>query len=97
MRKISIPLLNVAEILIPSKAELFDLTGKITIEEASQQIFKYGVENLIVKLGNEGSVAITKQGRIFEPAYDVTKVGPMEVPASISEVTSFMKESKKKS
>ena len=138
MRKISKPILNVANIVMPSKAELFDLTGEITIEEASQQIFNYGAENLIVKLGNEGSVAITKQGRTFEPAYDVqeadptgagdafdaaiihgylrkktpgalldfanavgalkvTKVGPMEVPASISEVTSFMRELKKKS
>jgi sugar/nucleoside kinase (ribokinase family) len=137
MRKISRPLLNVAEIVIPSKAELFDLTGKITIEEASRQIFKYGVEDLIIKLGNEGSVAITKQGRVHRPAYDVqevdatgagdafdaaiihgylrkeapealldfanavgalkvTKTGPMEVPASIAEVTSFMKESKRK-
>jgi sugar/nucleoside kinase (ribokinase family) len=137
MRKISRPLLNVAEILIPSKAELFDLTGKSTIEDSSRQIFKYGVDRLIVKLGNEGSMAITKQGRLFEQAYDVqeldptgagdafdaaiirgylkkeapqtlldfanavgalkvTKIGPMEVPASVSEVTSFMEQSKKK-
>lgn len=137
MRKISAPLLNVAEIVIPSKKELLDLTGESTVDEASEHVLKRGVENLIVKLGPEGSMALTKQGRVFRPAYDVeevdptgagdafdaavlrgylrkeapealldfanavgalkvTKMGPMEVPSSLTEVTAFMKESMKK-
>jgi sugar/nucleoside kinase (ribokinase family) len=137
MRRISAPLLNVADIVIPSKKELLDLTGESTVDEASEQVLKRGVKNLIVKLGPEGSMAITKQAHVFRPAYDVqevdptgagdafdaavlrgylrkeapealldfanavgalkvTKVGPMEVPGSVMEVTAFMRESIKK-
>jgi sugar/nucleoside kinase (ribokinase family) len=136
MREISAPLLNAAEILIPSKKELLDLTGENTVDEASEQVLKHGVENLVVKLGREGSMVITKQARVLRSSYDVdevdptgagdafdagllrgylrnespealldfanavgalkvTKIGPMEVPGSLTEVTAFMKESKK--
>ena len=73
-RKISAPLLDVAEILIPSKKELLDLTGESTVDEASEQVLKRGVEHLIVKLGPEGSMAITKQARVFCSSYDVREV-----------------------
>ncbi len=76
IRKISEPLLKVSEIVMPSANELFDLTGTRTIEDASQRIFKYGVENLILKLGDKGSMAITKQGKVFEPAYYTQEVDP---------------------
>jgi sugar/nucleoside kinase (ribokinase family) len=137
MRKISSPVLNAAEIVMPSKKELLDLTGRKTLEEAADYVFNYGVKCLILKLGQEGSVAMTKQGCTFEPAYDVhevdptgagdafdaaalycylrddpldtlldfanavgalkaMRVGPMEVPGSLSEVTAFMRESSKR-
>jgi sugar/nucleoside kinase (ribokinase family) len=60
MRKISAPLLNV--------------TDKSDVEEASKQLIKYGVKNLVVKLGNKGSMAISDHGRVFAPAYDVEEV-----------------------
>jgi sugar/nucleoside kinase (ribokinase family) len=137
MRKISAPLLKTAQILISSKKELLDLTAENTVNKASEEALKGGVDNLFVKLGSEGSIAISKQAHVFRPAYDVqevdptgagdafdaavlrgylkketpealldfanavgalkvTRIGPMEVPGSIAEVTAFMKKSPKK-
>jgi len=76
MRKISAPVLKDAEIVMPSKKDLLDLTGENTVDEASEKILRYGVRNLIVKLGHEGSMLITKQGRTSQPAYDVQEVDP---------------------
>jgi len=135
--KISKKVLETAEIVMPSKAELFDLTGKRSLEEASKEIFKYGVKLLIVKAGEKGSVGVSRQETVFEPAYivpeidptgagdafdaavvygylknrglretlelanavgalKVTKMGPMGVPESLSEVEVFMKTGRKK-
>lgn len=74
--KISKKVLEAAEIVMPSKAELFDLTGKRNLEEASKEIFKYGVKLLIVKIGEKGSIGISRQETVFEPAYIVPEVDP---------------------
>ncbi|MEM3648642.1 MAG: sugar kinase [Thermoproteota archaeon] len=74
--KISKKVLEAAEIVMPSKAELFDLTGKRNLEEASREIFKYGVKLLIVKIGEKGSIGISSQEAVFEPAYIVPEVDP---------------------
>jgi sugar/nucleoside kinase (ribokinase family) len=76
MRAISQPLLKAADIVLPSKQELFDLTGETAVDEASKKMFKHGAENLIIKLGAGGSIALTKQGRVSEPAYDVVESDP---------------------
>lgn len=76
IRKICAPLLNVAEIVIPSKRELLDLTGEDTVDKASQRLLKRGVEIVIVKLGPEGSMAITRQRYVFRPAYEVKEADP---------------------
>ncbi|MEM3957515.1 MAG: sugar kinase [Thermoproteota archaeon] len=74
--KISKKVLEAAEIVMPSKAELFDLTGKRNLDEASKEIFKYGVKLLIVKTGEIGSIGISRQETVFEPAYIVPEVDP---------------------
>jgi len=136
--KISRKILEAAEIVMPSKAELFDLTGKRNLEEASKEVFKYGAKLLIVKIGEKGSVGISRQGTVFfEPAYivpevdptgagdafdaavvygylnkrglreilelanaagalKVTRIGPMSVPESLSEVENLLKTGRKK-
>lgn len=76
IRKISEPILKVAELVIPSKNELFDLTGKSSIEEAANEVLKYGVKQVVVKLGDKGSYLITKNISHFEPAYDVSERDP---------------------
>lgn len=76
IRKISEKILRTAEIVIPSKAELFDLTGKKDLDEASKELFNYGVSVLIVKAGEKGSMGVTKQETVFEPAYLVQEVDP---------------------
>lgn len=137
IRKISEEILKVAEVVMPSKAELFDLTGKRNLEKASKETLDYGVGLLVLKIGEEGSIGITKQEHIFEPAYivsevdptgagdafdaaviygylkkwplkkvlefanavgalKVTKMGPMGVPESLSEVKDFMRSGMKK-
>jgi sugar/nucleoside kinase (ribokinase family) len=74
--KISEKVLKVAEIVMPSKAELFDLTGKRSLEEASEEIFKHGVKLLIVKIGEKGSIGLSRQETVFEPAFIVPEVDP---------------------
>ncbi|MCX8183671.1 MAG: sugar kinase [Crenarchaeota archaeon] len=74
--RISKKVLEVAEIVMPSKAELFDLTGKRNLEDASKEIFKYGVKLLIVKIGEKGSIGISRQETVFEPAYIVPEIDP---------------------
>ncbi len=76
IRKISEPILKVAELVMPSKNELLDLTGKRNVEEAAEEVLKYGVKQVIVKLGNEGSYLITKDEKYFEPAYEVNERDP---------------------
>lgn len=76
IRKISEPILRVAELVMPSKNELFDLTGKKSIEEAADEVLKYGVKQVVVKLGNEGSFLLTKDKKHFEPAYEVDEKDP---------------------
>jgi sugar/nucleoside kinase (ribokinase family) len=136
IRKLSEPLLNTAEIVMPSQKELFDLTGRRTVEEASREILKKGIGLLVVKMGNKGSLGLTKQKVVSESAYSVqevdptgagdafdaaviyshlkknplketlrfanavgalkvTRMGPMEVPESISKVKAFMRTRKK--
>jgi sugar/nucleoside kinase (ribokinase family) len=76
MRRISEPVLNACRVMLPSKQELFDLTGKTSLDNASQRIFRYGVEELIVKLGAEGFIAMNRQEHVFESAYSVPEVDP---------------------
>ncbi|MEM2088132.1 MAG: sugar kinase [Thermoproteota archaeon] len=74
IRKLSEPLLKTAEIVMPSQKELFDLTGKRSIEKASHEILKNGVSLLVVKRGNKGSLGVTEQEVVSEPAYIVQEV-----------------------
>lgn len=76
IRKLSEPLLKTAEIVMPSQKELFDLTGKKNIEKASQEIFKNGVNLLVVKKGKKGSIGVTEQEVVSESAYRVQEVDP---------------------
>ncbi len=76
IRKISEPLMRASEIVMPSANELFDLTGERTMEEAAERVFKYGVRNLILKLGERGSIALTKEGKVYERAFDVPEGDP---------------------
>lgn len=74
--KISKKILDAAEIVMPSRAELLDLTGKRNLEEASSEILKRGVKLLIVKMGDKGSIGMTGQEVVFEPAFIVPEVDP---------------------
>ena len=136
MMKISKPILQAATIVIPSKKELFDLTGCAFVNDAFERISKHGVQCLIIKLGSGGSIALSDRdhvrGQAFRvrevdptgagDAFDaavvlgylrkwklpallefanavgalkVTKGGPMDVPMSLREVTTFIKKNKK--
>jgi len=74
--KMSEPLLRTAELVMPSRKELLDLTGKRMIREAADQLLKQGIPNVIVKLGADGSMAITKNGAELEPAYELQEIDP---------------------
>lgn len=76
IKKMSEKVLKVAEIVMPSRTELFNLTGKNNVEDASKEIFKYGATILALKLGEKGSLGITRQEQVFEPAYTVNEVDP---------------------
>jgi len=75
IRKLSEPVLKTAEIIMPSQKEFFDLTGKNNIRE-SLEILKKGASLLAVKIGNKGSLGVTEQEVVSEPAYIVREVDP---------------------
>jgi sugar/nucleoside kinase (ribokinase family) len=76
IKRLSEPVLKTAEIIMPSQKELFDLTGKNNIKEASREILKKGASLLVVKMGDKGSLGVTEQEVVSEPAYIVREVDP---------------------
>jgi len=74
--KISEPLLRIAELVMPSKNELLDLTGKRTLKEGVDALLAKGVSTVVVKLGAVGSELFTENESVFEPAYELEEVDP---------------------
>jgi len=74
--KISEPFLRTAELVMPSRDELLDLTGEKTVDKAAEKVIEMGAKCVVVKLGAGGSLAVTKDLSVLEPAYEVEEVDP---------------------
>jgi sugar/nucleoside kinase (ribokinase family) len=74
--EISEPVLKVAEVVMPSRGELIDLTRKRSTEEAVEALLEKGVTTVVVKHGAAGSEAFTGGTSAFEPSYEVQEVDP---------------------
>ena len=66
--------LDQLDYVIPSLAEAEFFTETSDPAAAAEAFMKHGARNVIVKLGRDGSYALTGQGALHVPAFDVTAV-----------------------
>ncbi len=76
IRKICAPVIALCDIIMPSEKEIQALTGKENLIEAGNDLLKRGVEMVVIKRGEKGSLVITENEVIYEPAYNVNEVDP---------------------
>lgn len=76
IREICRPILEVAKVVLPSGVEAEALTGVGDPVEAGRKILECGPEIAVIKLGEKGSIAVTKDEVIKIPAIKVKEVDP---------------------
>ncbi|KAK9868378.1 hypothetical protein WJX84_011401 [Apatococcus fuscideae] len=72
-------LLHSVSIISPNETELARLTGmpvddREQVEAAAQKLRKQGVEQVLVKLGSEGSLLVRAEGTLYQPIVKADKV-----------------------
>jgi sugar/nucleoside kinase (ribokinase family) len=60
--------------IIPSRAEAEFFAGTKDPVAAAEVFRKHGIENVVIKLGRDGSYALTSSGSLHVPAFDVPVV-----------------------
>lgn len=76
IREICKPVIEHAQIFLPSRGEIKPFAGVDDPREAALKVFEKGVNIVVVKMGSEGSLAVTKDGVTHIPAYPVEEVDP---------------------
>ncbi|MEM0223912.1 MAG: sugar kinase [Thermofilum sp.] len=76
IRKICTPVLEVAKAVLPSGIEAEALTGLRDPIEAGKKLLEYGPEIAVIKLGEKGSIAVTRDEVVKIPAIKVNEVDP---------------------
>lgn len=76
IRRICAPMIALSDIIMPSEGEAIALTGKDNLIDAGKELLKLGAKIVVIKMGARGSVLITKENIIYEPAYEVDEVDP---------------------
>jgi sugar/nucleoside kinase (ribokinase family) len=76
IRKICRPILKASQITFPSRDEATALTGIKNPIEAAHSLQKLGPHTVVIKMGANGALAVTKRDVIFEPAFKVKEVDP---------------------
>ena len=76
IRRICKPVLSVSQIVFPSRDEAAALTGMKDPIEAAHELQTMGPETVVIKMGATGALAATKNGIVFEPAFQVKEVDP---------------------
>ena len=76
IRRICRPVLEVAKVVLPSGVEAEALTGSSDPIEAGKKLLEYGPEIAVIKLGEKGSIAITRDDVVEMPAIKVKEVDP---------------------
>jgi len=76
IRRICRPVLEVAKVVLPSGVEAEALTGSSDPIEAGKKLLEYGPEIAVIKLGEKGSIAVTRDDVVEMPAIKVKEVDP---------------------
>jgi len=76
IRKICEPVLKVSQAVLPSRDEASTLTGTREPVEAGKKLVEMGPEIAVIKMGNKGAAAVTREETFFEPAFEVSEVDP---------------------
>lgn len=80
-RRCSTEILKLAEIVSPNETELEALSkekvsGRESIEKAARKLLDLGAETVVVKMGSDGSMLVTRQAAIHFPASKIKAVDP---------------------
>ena len=76
IRAICQPIVDIAEIALPSGEELIGLTGAPTPERGARQLLDGGVRLVALKQGERGSTLYTGDGALHIPPFQVSEVDP---------------------
>ncbi len=68
------PCLSHVDIFLPSLVEAQHLTGKTTPADIAQSLLQYGIQIVVIKMGELGSYIRTADTEIFVPAYQVNVI-----------------------
>ena len=69
-----LPYLSYVDILLPNKMGAMTLTQKETPLEAAKEFLKLGIKTVVITLGRNGALAVTKDTIIESPAYEIQPV-----------------------
>jgi ribokinase len=74
-------ILKLADIVSPNETELEHLTGervsgRVSAQEAATKLLDLGVKTVVLKLGSDGAMLVTREGAKHFPAYKVEAVDP---------------------
>lgn len=76
IREVCEPLLRVSRVVLPSRDEAAALTGVRDPVEAGRRLVEMGPETAVIKMGDDGAVAVTRERALFEPPFEVSEVDP---------------------
>ena len=76
IRRLCRPVLEVSDVVMPSIGEAETLTGASDPVQAGQLLLRRGPRMAVIKLGEEGAVAVTKERVIRQPAFKVKEIDP---------------------
>ena len=76
IRSICKPVLEAAKAVLPSGVEAEALTGVSDPVKAGRKLLEHGPELAVIKLGERGSIAVTRDGVVEAPAIRVREVDP---------------------
>jgi ribokinase len=68
------PLLEGAEVVLMNERELFTLTGESSISDAVADLRERGIERVVVKVGEMGSIVVTPERSELVDAYEIDPV-----------------------
>jgi len=74
-------ILKLADVVSPNETELArltgeEVTGRVSAREAAEKLLDLGVKTVVLKLGSDGSMLVTRQGAEHFPACKVETVDP---------------------
>ncbi len=76
IREISYPVIEKSKVIMPSKTELEALTGNKDIVKGAKKLLSMGPDIVVVKLGSEGSIAVTDEKVVKMSTFNVKEIDP---------------------